>query len=502
MNAVEQREIEEIEEFNSYVQKPKKRNKIIVALVIMVIIFLLTSVFSTAFALFNKTSTKIIQGVSIRNIDVSGLTKDEAKKKVTEILNSELQKDIVLKYKDYTTTLKPSQIQFKYNIEDAVNKAYQVGREENIIESNYKIIDTFMNKIDIPIINTYNKELENQLIFAVEEGLPDAVEQPSYYIENGNIILLSGNEGTIIQKEKLSNSIIETIIDENNIEKQVEIPVELIKPYQTDVDKFRELIYVAPQNAYYTSDPFVVYPEVIGVDFNADEVKQMLKEYKDSYTIPLIYTFPEITKNEIGTEAFPDLLASFSTRYNASDTNRTTNLRLASEKINGTVLIPGEEFSYNTIVGERTTAAGYKDAKIFSDGEIIDGLGGGICQISSTLYNAALYANLEITDRRNHQFVTSYLKAGLDATVVYGSQDFKFKNSRQYPIKIVSEVKNGTAKIQIYGLREEVEYDIKLEPVVQQSNSNSIKTVTYKYKYLNGQEIDKTIISKDTYKRN
>lgn len=144
---------------------------------------------------------------------------------------------------------------------------------------------------------------------------------------------------------------------------------------------------------------------------------------------------------------------------------------------------------------------GYKSAKIFSNGQVIDGIGGGICQISSTLYNAALYANLEITERRNHQFVTSYLKAGLDATVVYGSQDFKFKNTRKYPIKIVSEVSNGTAKINIFGVREETEYDIKIQSTIVQSNSSSIKSVTYKYKYLDGNEISKEIISRDTYKR-
>ena len=149
----------------------------------------------------------------------------------------------------------------------------------------------------------------------------------------------------------------------------------------------------------------------------------------------------------------------------------------------------------------RTTATGYKSAKIFSNGQVIDGIGGGICQISSTLYNAALYANLEITERRNHQFVPSYLKAGLDATVVYASQDFKFKNSRKYPIKIVSEVNGGIAKINIFGLREDIEYDIKIQSVVVQSNANAVKSVTYKYRYLNGNKVDKVVISRDTYKR-
>ena len=197
-------------------------------------------------------------------------------------------------------------------------------------------------------------------------------------------------------------------------------------------------------------------------------------------------------------------------------------MRLAANKINGTVLLPNEEFSYNKTVGERTIAAGYKEAHIFSGGKVVDGLGGGICQISSTLYDAVLYANLEIKERRNHNLPAQYIKNGLDATVVYGSIDFKFVNSRKYPVKIMAEVKNGVAKIDIYGVKEEVEYEVRLEPVVlsytpfktqyitdtslasgqqvvEQTGVNGCKTVTYKYLLLNGSIISKTEISRDTY---
>ena len=138
----------------------------------------------------------------------------------------------------------------------------------------------------------------------------------------------------------------------------------------------------------------------------------------------------------IGTEAFPDLLSTFSTKYAASNKNRTTNLILASNKINGTVLMPGEVFSYNKVVGKRTIAAGYKEAPIYVSGRVEDGLGGGICQITSTLYNAVVFANLEIVERSNHQFVPSYVGASRDATVVYGALDFKFKNNTDYTIII------------------------------------------------------------------
>ena len=153
---------------------------------------------------------------------------------------------------------------------------------------------------------------------------------------------------------------------------------------------------------------------------------------------------------------------------------------------------------------------------------MVDGIGGGICQISSTLYNAVVDANLSIVERRNHQFVTSYVAAGKDATVVYGMTDFKFKNTRKYPIKIIATAQNGIATISIYGNKEEVEYDVTLEvkqlstiptttkyvedsslPVgtekVKQAGANGVKTETYLVKKLNGKVVSREVISRDTY---
>ena len=216
------------------------------------------------------------------------------------------------------------------------------------------------------------------------------------------------------------------------------------------------------------------------------------------------------------------MLATCTTSYKASNVDRTTNLKLAAGKINGVVLLPNEEFSYNKVVGERTISAGYKMAATYSGGKVVDGLGGGICQISSTLYDAVVFANLNVTTRRNHQFVTSYLPAGKDATVVWGSQDFKFVNSRKYPVRVVATVEGGNATIQIWGIKEDVEYDISIEtkkvatiqyttqyvqdaslPAGQQkivqAGSNGRKVEAYKVTKLNGKVISTTLLSRDTY---
>ena len=134
---------------------------------------------------------------------------------------------------------------------------------------------------------------------------------------------------------------------------------------------------------------------------------------------------------------FNDVLGEFKTEYNSGNTNRSTNIKLAASKINGCIINPGEVFSYNETVGERTIEEGYKDALVYVGGEVANGVGGGICQVSTTLYNACLFANLEIVERTNHSFTPHYVAAGRDATVSWGGPDFKFRNNRNYPVMIV-----------------------------------------------------------------
>ena len=194
------------------------------------------------------------------------------------------------------------------------------------------------------------------------------------------------------------------------------------------------------------------------------------------------------------------LIASFSTKYPTSNANRTTNLRLAANKINGYVLLPGETFSYNTVVGKRTIAAGYKEAAVYENGEVVQGLGGGICQISTTLFNSVLLANLEIVELHNHQFIPSYVSAGRDATVVYGAKDFKFKNSREHALKITCSVSKGIASFNIYGVKEQNENDVSVYSKVTNKTSKYIKSSTYRTIKSNGSVIKNELIANFTYK--
>ncbi|MCB6364758.1 VanW family protein [Intestinibacillus massiliensis] len=154
---------------------------------------------------------------------------------------------------------------------------------------------------------------------------------------------------------------------------------------------------------------------------------------------------PEPAKPVI--QPYATTLGTYTTSYNPRQTNRNTNIRLAASAISGTVLQPGEVFDFNKVVGQRTEAKGYKVATVYSGGEAVDGIGGGICQVSSTLFNAALLANMQITTRSSHGLRVHYLPAGRDATVSWGGPEFRFKNSNSYPVKITASYDSAKGKL-------------------------------------------------------
>lgn len=495
-----------------------------IVLLIIAIIVILLAISSTIFAAINIGNTKIVKGVTIGTIDVSKLTKEEATEKLENVYGTKAEKQIYLTHGEFETTITYEALEVKYQIENAVKQAYDVGRAGNIFQDNIEILKTWCTGNNIKIEATIDNDMIEQIAQNINNNIDGAVVQSSYYVEkdNAKLIITSGKEGIKVDEKQLLEEIYKVLDENTDDEQKIEIPVVQATPEKIDIEKIHEEIYKEVKDAYYTKDPFTIYPEEEGIDFDLEEAKAILTEEKEEYEIPLKITKPGKTVKEIGTEAFPDLLATFSTNYQASNVNRTTNLRLAANKINGTVLLPNEEFSYNQVVGERTEKAGYKMAATYSNGQVVDGLGGGICQISSTLYDAVVMANLNVTTRRNHQFVTSYLPAGKDATVVWGSQDFKFVNTRKYPVRIVATVEGGVATVQIWGVKEEVEYDISIETKkvatiayttqyvqdaslpagqqkVVQAGSNGRKVEAYKVTKLNGQVVSTTLLSRDTY---
>ena len=506
---------------NNADKSKKKKIKLIIAFSI-IIIFLLF--FSVIFALININNEKIYNNISVMGINVSNMSYQEAISAINDAIEQKFSEEILLKKDDYETTINADQINALFDVESAVSKAYSIGRNGNIVANNYSILFNliFGNKIDCDM--QYNEEEFNKKIEDISSKLPGKVVQNSYYIEENELILVKGQEGLTIKSEELKSEIISQLKNITQRNSIITIPTETIKPEEIDLEKIRNEIYKEPENAYISQNPTTVHPDVDGIDFEItlEEAQELLKEDKEEYTIPLKITQPEIKIEDLGEEAFPDKLGTYSTRYDPTNKNRSNNLEISAKKIDGTIVLPGEIFSYNQTVGERTIAAGYKEAGAYAGGRVVQDVGGGICQISSTLYNAVLYANLEIVERSNHQFLTSYVDAGRDATVSWGAIDFKFKNTRSYPIKIEAKVKNGVCEMSIYGIKEETEYEVIIQSdvlsyisyttkyeedstlqegkeVVEQSGYTGCTSEAYRILKLNGKVVSKTLLSKDTY---
>lgn len=515
-------EIIETAEVQTEKKNPSIKLRWLIIPIISIVFILL--VLSTIFAVFNQNSNLIVTGIHIKGIDVSGLTQEQAKEKVTEAFIESLSADLILTHNGEEIALSPADIYASFDIDEAVNLAYNIGRNGNLFQQNFEIIAAFTSRYNISPGFSYSAELLEEKLTQIEQNLPDYVVQPSYTVEGNELKIQNGKAGILIDRSTLTSQIVHVLNNLENATQKIEIPTISVASDPIDLDAIYQEVHKEAVNAYYTKDPFAVYPSSTGLDFSVslDEAKAMLTEQKEEYVIPLKVVYPKVTTNDLGSEAFPDLLATYSTTFSTKNTNRSTNIRLATQKINGVVLMPGETFSYNQVVGKRTTANGFKVAAVYSNGEVSEGVGGGICQVSSTLYNAVLLSNLEVTERRNHTFHTGYVPAGQDATVSWGAPDFKFKNNRNYPIRIVATVSGGKITTKIYGLKQADDYTVKISSSIVgsipykttyktdsslgagntkviQKGSNGLKSVTYKILYQNGKEVSREVISRDTY---
>lgn len=507
--------------------KKQKSNKVI-PIVVSLFIVLFVMIFSVVFALFNMNNEKILKGISILGIDISDLTVEEAKTKINNAIEERFKDEnnnLILKIGENETSVTANTFNAKFDIDNAVIEADNIGRNGNILTNNYSILFTKLFKKEIKPRLYLDDSLLSDTIKDINSKMKDAIVDNSYYIEKNNLIIVKGKAGYIIKTEELKEKIYEQISNIHTNYQTIEIPVEYKEPEPINLQKIHEEIYKKPQDAYVQKNPTVVHPEVNGIDFkiSVEEAEELLKEDKEEYTIPLKITKPKKTINNLGEEAFPDLLATFSTRFDGSNYNRNTNIKLAAKKVNGTVILPGEKFSFNTIVGSRTIEAGFKEGTAYVGGKVVPDVGGGVCQVSSTIYNTALLANMQIVERSNHMFTTGYVAASRDATVYYGSLDFVFKNSRKYPIKMVASANGGVCKVSIYGIKEEKEYEViiqskitsyinpttiyKEDPtleegkeIVEQTAITGCRSEGYKILKLNGKIVSQTLLSKDTYK--
>ena len=346
--------------------------------------------------------------------------------------------------------------------------------------------------IDSNVAMTIDEEAVRAKVAGMVQEVNLALLSSDVTIGEDSIRVVKGASSVSIDEDEITDLIVEafethnygTIVYESKIEEDDEL----------DLDELYRTVTVEPQDAIYDIVTGEITPEKVGLTFDMANARALWNSaaYGEEVVIPLTVTQPEITAESLKSMLFRDKLSSRTTSLGGSSSSRINNVTLAAKAINGYVLNPGDEFSYNAVVGQRTPARGYQMAGAYSAGQTVQEYGGGICQVSSTLYCCALYANLSITARTCHMFPVSYLPAGLDATVSWGGPEFKFVNSRNYPVKIVAYVQNGGVTVELWGTDVDGSYVEMLSST--SSLANGYKAVTTRNVYAK----DGTLISSRT----
>lgn len=294
--------------------------------------------------------------------------------------------------------------------------------------------------------------IEARVSSAVAE-VTKALTTSGVTIGEEEISIVKGAKAVNIDADALAKAAAEALENEDYGEREFAVSVD--EAVELDIDGLYDKVCREAEDAKYDAELGEVAPEVVGIFFDKAEAMRLWNaaDYGDTIKIPIVTVEPEVRAADIEARLFADELGRVTTSLSGSSSNRKENVRLACAAINGIELKPGEEFSYNPALGERTAERGYKSAGAYSGGEVVQEIGGGICQVSSGLYYAALLSNLRITSRTCHYFGVSYVPPGLDATVSWGGPEFKFMNNREWPIRIEAGVndRDNSVSVAIYG---------------------------------------------------
>jgi vancomycin resistance protein YoaR len=403
---------------------------------------------------------KIYPGITVQDVDLGGMTKEESKSKLTETFETAISnKKLPIVIGDKQYELIYSDIIPKYDIDGAVEQAYKFGKESGIFKKYMSIKNSNSEKNQISLGFSYDEEKLKAYEEKLQKDVAESAKDATISIEKGNISVKAGTEGKAINLDALDQKLKESINGDINSTNKVTLDLETTKP--------------------------------------------------------------SVTKEDLS--KIKGVMGTFSSSYVTSAAGRSHNIEIATSAINGTVVMPGETFSFNDVVGPRTVERGFQEAGTYVGNKVEPGIGGGICQVSTTIYRAVMKANLRSVERTNHSMVVGYAEPGLDATVSYGYLDYKFKNTYDFPIYIQGSTVGKVVTYNIYGdpnalngktydMVNEVLETIPPETKVVSDSSlpegkevseglgmTGYKVRSYQITYEKGAEVKRDVISTDNY---
>lgn len=472
--------------------------------IVLLVLLAIVGGFFAVRTLSDPYGCRILDGVSIAGLDVGGMTQGEARKALKEAAEEVLTgQELVVCLPGASLSLSSADTCIRLDCRKAVKEAYAIGRtgtREERLSAAQAVRDDGHQMGILPYL-TYDTAYIQQALEAYARQYDTELTQPSCRLEGAMPDLSTDGhpEDAPCQTLLLTLGTPEAHLDVAAALEQIagvydrafaaaaadgyRVTVEVIPdsvPREPDLDAIFDEFCIAPVDDTLDMQTYQLVPGSYGCRFDPEAARKLARDtaWGDTISIPMEYVEPDILGEEV---YFRDVLGSCETKHNNNE-NRNTNLRLLCEALNGVVLEPGQEFSYNDTLGERTAEKGYKPAPAYSGNRLTDAIGGGVCQGSTTLYNCVLLADLEVVFRACHGAAVSYVPIGLDAAVNWGTTDFRFRNSSHFPIKITAEVSDGYVKMQILGT-DEKDYYIKMTSGYGDSNEKVIYAVSYKCRY-------------------
>ncbi|MGB9679896.1 MAG: VanW family protein [Thermoanaerobacteraceae bacterium] len=439
--------------------KPKNNNYFYVLLLILILILFTTSI---TYFYFILNSNTIIKGVFINGISIGGYDKKEAISILEHNLFLPDDLKINLKYKDDTFTLFKNDIDLKYDYKKIIDDAYNIGRTGNPVERIKNIYEISKSGEYLIYYPEWNSKKVKDFIEKVSKDIEISPIDAKIHILNGTINITDDKDGIKVNKTETFNRVrdcIDTIIKNNENSGDVLIATEKVE---------------------------------------AKVKKAVLAQIKSK-------------------------IATFSTSFNQNDVNRSENLYIAAKALNGAILMPGDKFSLNKRLGPRIIENGYKEAPVIVGNKLVPDIGGGVCQVATTLYNAVLRADIKIDERYHHTFPVGYVSPGQDATISGDILDLKFENSSKYPIYIESFLNGNHFVVNIYGYTKDLSKKIEIyseivekyepkityvddptlpegEEIIEVQEHTGYKVNIYRLVYINNVLFKKEFLYTDVYK--
>lgn len=491
-------------------QKAKQRRKesrraffkkIKIPAFVTLIVIVCTCVAFFAYALSTISPDKVMNNVYIEKLDVSGLSYEDtlASINATYLLENA---QITLTSGDKTFSINGSDIGLTAMPEETADKAFNYCKTGNIFTNGFNALKLlFKSHVIVPATQVDTALLDAKLN---EFGNIVIGERKQHYVEygeDGMVTIYSGQTGYNEDPSQAREELLAALGNEQFT--NIHVNFASAPPDDMTVESFDALVYKDPVNARYeiNGNTVDIVPGETGRFINKDEAAPLLQnvyEGCEPVKVPFYVSTPDVDAATLKEKLFETSLGSYSTSYGTSTANRCANIARAASLINGTVVAPGEVFSFNDTVGHRTKENGFYTAKEYVDGQSVDGIGGGTCQVSSTLYSAVLYADMNIVERLNHMMTVGYIPLGQDATVADGGVDFKFRNSSDYPVKVAAYTSGATITVSIIGTAWEPAREVKISNSSSQVGENTVVR-SVRYVYSNGQLISTDTLNSSTY---